>query len=46
MAGGFAAVTFLGGDEGAVPVNLSLVLVRDGDAWRIRHYHVSRVLGR
>ncbi|MFB9680540.1 YybH family protein [Streptosporangium vulgare] len=46
VAGGFAAVTFLGGDEGAVPVNLSLVLVRDGDAWRIRHYHVSRVLGR
>ena len=42
-------VTFLGGEEGEegeVPVNLSLVLARDGDAWRIRHYHVSRVLDR
>ncbi|MEU4409638.1 SgcJ/EcaC family oxidoreductase [Streptosporangium sp. NPDC023963] len=45
-AGGFAAVTFRGGEEGDVPVNLSLILVRDGDTWRIRHYHVSRVLDR
>ncbi len=44
VAGGFAAVSFRADGEDEVPVNLSLVLVREGDTWRIRHYHVSRVL--
>ncbi|MEU8383425.1 SgcJ/EcaC family oxidoreductase [Streptosporangium sp. NPDC048865] len=43
VAGGFAAVSFRADGEDEIPVNLSLVLVRDGDAWRIRQYHVSRV---
>ncbi|MFJ7497428.1 YybH family protein [Streptomyces sp. NPDC097727] len=44
MAGGFADVTFSDPDgwEKTV-VHMSLVLQRDGDAWRIRQYHVSRV---
>ncbi|MFD7444750.1 SgcJ/EcaC family oxidoreductase [Streptomyces sp. NPDC059909] len=43
VAGGFADVTFrdLAGWEAAV--HMSLVLQRDGDAWRIRQYHVSRI---
>jgi uncharacterized protein (TIGR02246 family) len=43
VAGGFADVTFSDPDGWEVPVHLSLVLVRDGDTWRIRQYHVSRV---
>ncbi|MGW0211139.1 YybH family protein [Streptomyces sp. NPDC003233] len=43
LAGGFADVTFRAPDGWAASVHLSLVLVRDGDEWRIRQYHVSRV---
>ncbi|SFF96231.1 YybH family protein [Streptomyces mirabilis] len=43
LAGGFADVTFRDPDGWAVAVHLSLVLVRDGDDWRIRQYHVSRL---
>ncbi|MFF2515794.1 YybH family protein [Streptomyces sp. NPDC058086] len=43
VAGGFADITFRDPDGWAVSVHLSLVLLRDGDGWRIRQYHVSRV---
>ncbi|MFE7216589.1 SgcJ/EcaC family oxidoreductase [Streptomyces sp. NPDC057611] len=42
-AGGFADVTFSGPDGRETAVHMSLVLQRDGDAWCIRQYHVSRV---
>ncbi|HZE31589.1 MAG TPA: nuclear transport factor 2 family protein [Actinoallomurus sp.] len=44
VAGGFADVAFRGDDGYEVPVHLSLVLVRDGDTWRIQQYHVSRII--
>ncbi|MEO3810278.1 SgcJ/EcaC family oxidoreductase [Sphaerisporangium sp. B11E5] len=44
VAGGFADVTFRDPAGWEAPVHLSLVLRRDEDAWRIRQYHVSRVV--
>ncbi|MFF7202215.1 YybH family protein [Streptomyces sp. NPDC008141] len=44
VAGGFADVTFRGDDGWEAPVHMSLTLQRDGGAWRIRQYHVSRVM--
>jgi uncharacterized protein (TIGR02246 family) len=43
VAGGFADVTFRDQTGWAASVHLSLVLQRDGDIWRIRQYHVSRI---
>jgi uncharacterized protein (TIGR02246 family) len=43
VAGGFADVTFRDPTGWEVPVHLSLVLLNDGGAWRIRQYHVSRI---
>jgi uncharacterized protein (TIGR02246 family) len=43
VAGGFAEVTFRDPAGWAAPVHLSLVLQHDGDSWRIRQYHVSRI---
>jgi uncharacterized protein (TIGR02246 family) len=43
VAGGFADVTFHDPDGWEAPVHLSLVLLREDGAWRIRQYHVSRV---
>ncbi|GAA3775267.1 SgcJ/EcaC family oxidoreductase [Streptomyces chiangmaiensis] len=43
-AGGFADVTFSDPHGWAAPVHLSLVLRREHDTWRIRQYHVSRVV--
>lgn len=43
-AGGFADVTFRDPTGWAAPVHLSLVLQRDGGGWRIRQYHVSRII--
>ncbi|MDX3076159.1 YybH family protein [Streptomyces sp. NPDC088354] len=42
-AGGFADVTFRDPSGWEAAVHLSLVLQREGGAWRIRQYHVSRV---
>ncbi|MFD1547422.1 SgcJ/EcaC family oxidoreductase [Nonomuraea guangzhouensis] len=44
MAGGFADVTFGGPKGWEVAVHLSLVLRRDQGTWRIRQYHVSKVI--
>jgi uncharacterized protein (TIGR02246 family) len=44
VAGGFAEVVFRGPDDYEVPVHMSLLLVRQESAWRIRQYHVSRVV--
>ncbi|GII59351.1 hypothetical protein Pth03_77400 [Planotetraspora thailandica] len=44
VAGGFAEVTFRGDGGYEVRVHMSLVLVRDGDTWLIRQYHVSRIV--
>ncbi|MDX3097012.1 SgcJ/EcaC family oxidoreductase [Streptomyces sp. ME01-24h] len=44
VAGGFADVVFRGAAGWEASVHLSLVLQREGDAWLIRAYHVSRVL--
>jgi uncharacterized protein (TIGR02246 family) len=43
VAGGFADVTFRDPTGWEAHVHLSLVLHYDGDSWRIRQYHVSRV---
>jgi uncharacterized protein (TIGR02246 family) len=43
-AGGFADVTFSDPQGWEAAVHLSLVLQRDGGTWRIRQYHVSRVI--
>jgi uncharacterized protein (TIGR02246 family) len=43
-AGGFADVTFRDSKGWEAAVHLSLTLQRDPDAWRIRQYHVSRVI--
>ncbi|HUR02511.1 MAG TPA: SgcJ/EcaC family oxidoreductase [Nonomuraea sp.] len=43
-AGGFADVTFRDPKGLEVAVHLSLVLRRDQDTWRIRQYHVSKVI--
>ncbi len=43
VAGGFADVVFRDPAGWTAPVHLSLVLVRDDGAWRIRQYHVSRI---
>lgn len=44
VAGGFADVTF--GDPAGweAKVHMSLVLHRDGNEWKIRQYHVSRIV--
>ncbi|GAA0411187.1 hypothetical protein GCM10009530_74630 [Microbispora corallina] len=44
VAGGFADVTFRDPAGWEAAVHLSLVLRRDEGAWRIRQYHVSRVI--
>lgn len=43
-AGGFADVTFSGADGWEAKVHMSLVLEREDDDWRIRQYHVSRII--
>jgi uncharacterized protein (TIGR02246 family) len=43
-AGGFADITFRDPAGWEASVHLSLVLQRDGSSWRIRQYHVSRVI--
>lgn len=42
--GGFADVAFSDPDGWAASVHMSLVLRREQDRWRIRQYHVSRVV--
>lgn len=44
VAGGFADVTFRDPKGWEAAVHLSLTLRREPDAWRIRQYHVSRVI--
>ncbi|TMR17478.1 SgcJ/EcaC family oxidoreductase [Nonomuraea turkmeniaca] len=44
VAGGFADVTFRDPKGWETAVHLSMVLRRDPDTWRIRQYHVSRVI--
>ncbi|MER7663645.1 MULTISPECIES: SgcJ/EcaC family oxidoreductase [unclassified Streptomyces] len=44
VAGGFADVTFRGDGGWVAPVHMSLTLQRDGGTWRIRQYHVSRIM--
>ncbi|MEU1594738.1 SgcJ/EcaC family oxidoreductase [Streptomyces sp. NPDC005708] len=44
VAGGFADVTFKDPHGWEASVHMSLVLQRENDAWRIRQYHVSRVI--
>ncbi|WP_327365782.1 YybH family protein [Streptomyces sp. NBC_01217] len=44
VAGGFADITFSGADGWEAKVHLSLVLHREYDDWKIRQYHVSRVI--
>lgn len=44
VAGGFADVTFRDPTGWEAAVRLSLVLRRDGGSWRIRQYHVSRIV--
>ncbi|SEN78288.1 SgcJ/EcaC family oxidoreductase [Actinacidiphila rubida] len=43
VAGGFAEVTIRNPEGPQAHVHMSLVLVRQGPAWRIRQYHVSPV---
>jgi len=40
---GYLAVEFSFTDRESIPTNLTVVAVRDGDEWRLAHYHVSRV---
>lgn len=44
--GGFAEVTIRNPEDWQAHVYMSLVLVREGTAWRIRQYHVSPVMTR
>jgi uncharacterized protein (TIGR02246 family) len=44
VAGGFADVVFRDPSGWEAPVHLSLVLQREGADWRIRAYHVSKVI--
>ncbi|MFD8461140.1 nuclear transport factor 2 family protein [Streptomyces antimycoticus] len=44
VAGGFADVTFRDPTGWEAAVHLSLVLQREGRGWRIRQYHVSRIV--
>jgi uncharacterized protein (TIGR02246 family) len=44
VAGGFAGVVFRDPDGWEAPVNLSLVLRREADGWRIRGYHASKIV--
>ena len=39
----FVDVDFTRPDGEVVPTHLTLALVRSGDGWRIRHYHVSKI---
>lgn len=39
----FVDVDFTRPGEGVVPTHLTLALVRKGDRWLIRHYHVSKI---
>jgi uncharacterized protein (TIGR02246 family) len=39
---GYVSVEFGFTDREPIPTNLTVVAVRDGDEWRLAHYHVSR----
>ena len=39
----FVDVDFTRPDGEVIPTHLTLALVRSGDGWRIRHYHVSKI---
>jgi uncharacterized protein (TIGR02246 family) len=41
---GYLAVEFGFTDRDPISTNLTLVAVRDGDQWRLAHYHVSRTV--
>nr|WP_296068876.1 SgcJ/EcaC family oxidoreductase [uncultured Actinoplanes sp.] len=41
---GYVAVEFGFTDRDPLPVNLTVVAVRDGSDWRLAHYHVSRII--
>lgn len=42
---GYVAVEFGFTERESILTNLTVVAVRDGDDWRLAHYHVSRITG-
>jgi len=40
---GYLSVEFGFTDRESLPTNLTVVAVRDGERWRLAHYHVSRI---